>query len=118
MVDLYVDLKQIATSLDKHQLLQIIGAWYLSNEYGVEDFMNDDLEDIDQYIGGTGDLLESIGEVINNIDDEENCDDYEEDNYDSENEDYDDEGYDDDEEDDTQRLIEANRRKNEAYLGL
>lgn len=111
VVDSYVDLKQIATNLDKHQLLQIIGAWYLSNEYGVEDFVNDDLEDIDQYIGDAGNLLESIGEVINNINDEENCDDYEEDNYDSEDENY-------DEEDDTQRLIEANRRKNEAYLGL
>ena len=41
--------------------------------------------------------------------------DYEDDDYD---ENYDNEDYDDDEEDDTQRLIEANRRKNEAYLGL
>lgn len=123
MLDFSVDLKQIAAGLDRHQLLQIIGAWYLENDYGYDD--NDsDLENVDQFIGCTGDLLESIGEVISNIDRQENGDDWEDDCYDDDyDEDYDDDyEYDDDEDDytddETQRLIEANRKKNNEFLGL
>ena len=114
MVDVYVDLKQIATGLDKNDLIKVIAAWYAEHVYGVED-EEDDLANVANYIAEDDDILLSIENTLANLDRQFDEEDYEDDDYD---ENYDNEDYDDDEEDDTQRLIEANRRKNEAYLGL
>ena len=115
MVDVYVDLKQIATGLDKNDLIKVIAAWYAEHVLGVE-AEEDDLSDVADYITEDGDVLLSIENTIANLDrqfgEEE---DYEDDDYD---ENYDNEDYDDDEEDDTQRLTEANRRQHEANVGL
>lgn len=127
MVDLYVDLKQIATGLDKDDLIKVIAAWYAEYEYGVE-VEEDDLADVIDYIDINEDILLSIENTLANLDrqfgEEE---DYEDDDYD---EDYDDDDYDDDDYDDdyddenddidaeTAHLMEINRRKNEEALGL
>lgn len=127
MVDLYVDLKQIATGLDKDDLIKVIAAWYAEYEYGVE-VEEDDLADVIDYIDINEDILLSIENTLANLDrqfgEEE---DYEDDEYDDE---YDDDDYDDDDDDDdyddenddidaeTAHLMEINRRKNEEALGL
>ena len=125
MVDVYVDLKQIATVLDKDDLIKVIAAWYAEHVYGVE-AEEDDLADVANYIAEDDDVLLSIENTLANLDrqfgEEE---DYEDDDYD---EDYD-EDYDDDDDDDyddenddidaeTAHLMEINRRKNEEALGL
>lgn len=125
MVDVYVALKQLATGLDKEDLLKVIAAWYAEYEYGVE-VEEDDLADVIDYIDINEDILLSIENTLANLDrqfgEEE---DYEDDDYD---EDYD-EDYDDDDDDDyddenddidaeTAHLMEINRRKNEEALGL
>ena len=117
MVDVYVDLKQIATGLDKDDLIKVIAAWYAEQAYGVE-AEEDDLADV----------LLSIENTLANLDkqfgEEE---DYEDDEYDDEydDDDYDDDDYDDDYDDEnddidaeTAHLMEINRRKNEEALGL
>ena len=124
MVDIYVDLKQIATGLDKEDLLKVIAAWYAEYEYGVE-VEEDDLADVIDYIDINEDILLSIENTLANLDrqfgEEE---DYEDDDYDEDyDEDYDDDDDDyDDENDDidaeTAHLMEINRRKNEEALGL
>ena len=127
MVDIYVDLKQIATGLDKEDLLKVIAAWYAEYEYGVE-VEEDDLADVIDYIDINEDILLSIENTLANLDrqfgEEE---DYEDDDYDEDyDEDYDDDDYDDDDYDDenddidaeTAHLMEINRRKNEEALGL
>lgn len=127
MVDLYVDLKQIATGLDKDDLIKVIAAWYAEYECGVE-VEEDDLADVIDYIDINEDILLSIENTLANLDrqfgEEE---DYEDDEYDDE---YDDDDYDDDDDDDdyddenddidaeTAHLMEINRRKNEEALGL
>lgn len=89
MVNVYVDLKQIATGLDKDDLIKVIAAWYAEQAYGVE-AEEDDLADVANYIA------------------EDDDDDYDDD-YDDENDDIDAE---------TAHLMEINRRKNEEALGL
>ena len=123
MVDVYVALKQLATGLDKEDLLKVIAAWYAEYEYGVE-AEEDDLADVIDYIDINEDILLSIENTLANIDrqfgEEE---DYEDDDYDEDyDEDYDDDDDYDDENDDidaeTAHLMEINRRKNEEALGL
>lgn len=123
MVDVYVDLKQIATGLDKDDLIKVIAAWYAEYEYGVE-VEEDDLADVIDYIDINEDILLSIENTLANLDrqfgEEE---DYEDDDYDEDyDEDYDDDDDYDDENDDidaeTAHLMEINRRKNEEALGL
>ena len=123
MVDVYVDLKQIATGLDKDDLIKVIAAWYAEQAYGVE-AEEDDLADVENYITEDDDILLSIENTLANLDrqfgEEE---DYEDDDYDEDyDEDYDDDDDYDDENDDidaeTAHLMEINRRKNEEALGL
>ena len=123
MVDVYVDLKQIATGLDKDDLIKVIAAWYAEQAYGVE-AEEDDLADVENYITEDDDVLLSIENTLANLDrqfgEEE---DYEDDDYDEDyDEDYDDDDHYDDENDDidaeTAHLMEINRRKNEEALGL
>ena len=123
MVDVYVDLKQIATGLDKDDLIKVIAAWYAEQVLAVE-VEEDDLADIANYIAEDDDVLLSIENTLANIDrqfgEEE---DYEDDDYDEDyDEDYDDDDdYDDDYDDidaETAHLMEINRRKNEEALGL
>lgn len=123
MVDVYVALKQLATGLDKEDLLKVIAAWYAEYEYGVE-AEEDDLADAIDYIDINEDILLSIENTLANLDrqfgEEE---DYEDDDYDEDyDEDYDDDDDYDDENDDidteTAHLMEINRRKNEEALGL
>ena len=123
MVDVYIALKQLATGLDKEDLLKVIAAWYAEYEYGVE-VEEDDLADVIDYIDINEDILLSIENTLANIDrqfgEEE---DYEDDDYDEDyDEDYDDDDDYDDENDDidaeTAHLMEINRRKNEEALGL
>ena len=118
MVDVYVDLKQIATGLDKDDLIKVIAAWYAEHVYG-EEAEDDDLSDVANYIAEEDDVLLSIENTLANLDrqfgEEE---DYDDDDYDD---DYDDE-YDDDDDygidAETAHLMEINRRKNEEALGL
>ena len=123
MVDVYVDLKQIATGLDKDDLIKVIAAWYTEQVLAVE-VEEDDLSDIANYIAEDDDVLLSIENTLANLDrqfgEEE---DYENDDYDEDyDEDYDDDDDYDDENDDidaeTAHLMEINRRKNEEALGL
>lgn len=122
MVDVYVDLKQIATGLDKDDLIKVIAAWYAEHAYGVE-AEEDDLADVENYIAEDDDVLLSIENTLANLDRQFDEEDYEDDDYDDE---YDDDNYDDDDYDDenddidaeTAHLMEINRRKNEEALGL
>ena len=122
MVDVYVDLKQIATGLDKDDLIKVIAAWYAEQVYGVE-AEEDDLADVENYIAEDDDVLLSIENTLANLDRQFDEEDYEDDDYDDE---YDDDNYDDDDYDDendnidaeTAHLMEINRRKNEEALGL
>lgn len=122
MVDVYVDLKQITTGLDKDDLIKVIAAWYAEQVYGVE-AEEDDLADVENYIAEDDDVLLSIENTLANLDRQFDEEDYEDDDYDDE---YDDDNYDDDDYDDenddidaeTAHLMEINRRKNEEALGL
>lgn len=122
MVDVYVDLKQIATVLDRDDLIKVIAAWYAEHVYGVE-AEEDDLADVANYIAEDDDILLSIENTLANLDRQFDEEDYEDDDYDDE---YDDDNYDDDDYDDenddidaeTAHLMEINRRKNEEALGL
>ena len=121
MVDVYVDLKQIATVLDKDDLVKVIAAWYAEHVYGVEAEEND-LTDVANYIAEDDDILLSIENTLANLDRQFDEEDYEDDDYDDEYDDdeYDDDNYDenDDIDAETAHLIEINRRKNEEALGL
>lgn len=124
-----VSLLRVLEGLSEYDILKVMAGLYLQNEYGV-DFEDDDLETTEEYVETDNDLLINIQNTFANIDrdysDEDNDeDDYEDDDY--ENDDYDEEdnnddywnSYDEDEvDDDTQRLIEENRKKNEIALGL
>ena len=63
MVDVYVDLKQIATGLDKDDLIKVIAAWYAEQAYGVE-AEEDDLADVANYITEDDDVLLSIENTL------------------------------------------------------
>lgn len=124
MVDVYVDLKQLATGLDKDDLVKVIAAWYAEYEYGVE-AEEDDLADVIDYVDTNEDVLLSIENTLANLDRQFNEEeDYEDDNYDDDYEDddydddYEDDDYDDDIDAETARLMEKNRRRNEEALGL
>ena len=82
MVDVYVDLKQIATGLDKDDLIKVIAAWYAEHVYG-EEAEEDDLSDVANYIAEDDDVLLSIENTLANLDrqfgEEE---DYDDDDYD------------------------------------
>lgn len=122
MVDVYVDLKQIATGLDKDDLIKVIAAWYAEHAYGVE-AEEDDLADVENYIAEDDDVLLSIENTLANLDRQFDEEDYEDDDYDDEYDDdnYDDDYYDDENDDidaETAHLMEINRRKNEEALGL
>ena len=126
MVDVYVDLKQIATGLDKDDLIKVIAAWYAEHVYG-EEAEEDDLSDVANYIAEEDDVLLSIENTLANLDrqfgEEE---DYDDDDYDDDYDDEYDDDYDDEYDDDddygidaeTAHLMEINRRKNEEALGL
>lgn len=127
MVDVYVALKQIATGLDKDDLIKVIAAWYAEQMYGAET-EEDNLADIADYIAEDSDFLLSIENTIANIDRQFGKEeDYEDDDYDDEyddnynDDDYNDDDYDDENDDidaETARLMEINRRKNEEALRL
>lgn len=121
MVDVYVDLKQIATVLDKDDLIKVIAAWYAEHVYGVE-AEEDDLADVANYIAEDDNILLSIENTLANLDRQFDEEDYEDDDYDDEYDDdeYDDDNYDENDDIDTEtaHLIEINRRKNEEALGL
>lgn len=121
MVDVYVDLKQIATVLDKDDLIKVIAAWYAEHVYGVE-AEEDNLADVANYIAEDDDILLSIENTLANLDRQFDEEDYEDDDYDDE---YDDDEYDDEYDNDdydidaeTAHLMEINRKKNEEALGL
>ena len=128
-----VSLLKVLEGLSEYDILKVMAGLYLQNEYGVDFEGNDDLETTEEYVETDNDLLINIQNTFANIDrdysDEDNDeDDYENDDYDDyENDDYDEEdnnddywnSYNEDEvDDDTQRLIEENRKKNEIALGL
>lgn len=131
MKEIYVDIKEIANGLEKRDLLKIIAACYIEQEYGCDVCdMDCELENIDEFIEDDGDFLADIENTLANVDreygDEEDWED-EEDDFPSEDyeDDYEDEDYEEDYECDcgtceecTQRKIEENRRRNEEYLGL
>lgn len=123
MVDVYVTLKQIATGLDKDDLIKVIAAWYVKQTYGVE-AEEDDLADVANYIAEDSDFLLSIENTLANLDRQSGEEeDYENDDYDEDyNEDCDDEDdYDNNDiniDAETARLMEINRRKNEEALRL
>ena len=81
MVDVYVDLKQIATGLDKDDLIKVIAAWYAEHVYGVE-AEEDDLADVANYIAEDDDVLLSIENTLANLDRQFDEEDYEDDDYD------------------------------------
>lgn len=134
MKEVYVDIREIASGLEKRDLLKIVAACYLEDEYGYDVCdMEDGLENLDEHTDLGGDFLTAIENTLANIDreygeeeDYDYDDDYEEDEeFPSEEDDYEDEDYEEDYECDcgtceecTQRKIEENRRRNEEYLGL
>lgn len=128
-----VSLLRVLEGLSEYDILKVMAGLYLQNEYDVDFEDDDDLDIIEEYVETDNDLLINIQNTFANIDrdysDEDNDeDDYENDDYDDyENDDYDEEdnnddywnSYNEDEiDDDTQRLIEENRKKNEIALGL
>lgn len=120
-----VSLLKVLEGLSEYDVLKVMAGLYLQNEYGVDFEDNDDLEITEEYVETDKDLLINIQNTFANIDRDYNNEDNDEDDY--ENDDYDEEdndddywnSYDEDEvDDDTQRLIEENRKKNEIALGL
>lgn len=120
-----VSLLKVLEGLSEYDILKVMAGLYLQNEYGVDFEDNDDLETTEEYVETDNDLLINIQNTFANIDRDYNNEDNDEDDY--ENDDYDEEdndddywnSYDEDEvDDDTQRLIEENRKKNEIALGL
>lgn len=131
-----VSLLRVLEGLSEYDILKVMAGLYIQNEYDVDFEDDDDLDIIEEYVETDNDLLINIQNTFANIDrdysDEDNdeddyneesnddCDDYENDDYDEEDN-YDDywNSYNEDEvDDDTQRLIEENRKKNEIALGL
>lgn len=128
-----VSLLKVLEGLSEYDILKVMAGLYLQNEYGVDFEDNDDLETTEEYVETDNDLLINIQNTFANIDrdyndednDEDDCedDDYENDDYDDYDEEDNDEDYwnsynEDEVDDDTQRLIEENRKKNEIALGL
>ena len=130
MIDVYVDLKEIANSLleNKDELLKVIAAVYAEDYYGqsIEQESDENLSEFEGCVENDNeDFLVNIQNTLANVDNmfdedyeedyEEGCEDdcqdqYEEDDFEEEPDSFVDV--------DTLRLMEENRRKNEAALGL
>lgn len=119
-----VSLLDILEGLSNYDITKLVAGAYLADEYGID--LDKDLEDVEEFIETSEDLLTNIQNTFANINREYSEDEDEsDDDYDYEDEDDDDDYWnsDEDEDDDdidseTQRLIEENRRKNEIALGL
>lgn len=140
MREINVSLRDIARAIEgKEDLLKIISAFYLENEYGYEILdMEDDLSDVNDTIRDNESLSIAICNTLAKCDEEYDEEDYDsDDNYDEEDYCEDEEDYCDDEEDEdetfnywenynncncgvcdrcTQKLIEKNRKRNEEVL--
>ena len=124
MLEINVDLKQLVYGLeDREDLLKLLVTAYANDAYGLDiDDMESDLSDINHLVSNEDDdLLINIQNTFANADKE--FGEYEDD----EEEDYEEEDSYWDESDAcecgvcdecTQHLIEENRKKNEAALGL
>ena len=124
MREIAIYLKEIWKGLDEDDIIAIAAAEYITNEYDIE-VDDDDLDDVKSYIDNdrSHNFLTRIENTFANIDREYCEEEDEEDSYWDTDESYDD-GYEDDEYDEdevdneTMRLIEQNRKKNEQVLGL
>ena len=123
MREIAIYLKEIWKGLDEDDIIAIAAAEYITNEYDIE-VDDDDLDDVKSYIDNdrSHNFLTRIENTFANID-REYCEEDEEDSYwdtdESYDDDYEDDEYDEDEVDnETMRLIEQNRKKNEQVLGL
>ena len=125
MREIAIYLKEIWKGLDEDDIIAIAAAEYITNEYDIE-VDDDDLDDVKSYIDNdrSHNFLTRIENTFANID-REYCEEEEdeEDSYwdtdESYDDDYEDDEYDEDEVDnETMRLIEQNRKKNEQVLGL
>lgn len=124
MREIAIYLKEIWKGLDEDDIIAIAAAEYITNEYDIE-VDDDDLDDVKSYIDNdrSHNFLTRIENTFANIDreyceEEDEEDDYW-DTYESYDDDYEDDEYDEDEVDnETMRLIEQNRKKNEQVLGL
>lgn len=123
MLELQVNLSGVLEGLEDNELIKLVAASYVDNEYCVS--LSEDLSEIDQFIDNdwSHDLLTRIQNTFANIDREyEEEDEY----WDNDSDDYEDDDYEDNYENDyesnvddaTMRLIEENRRRNEQALGL
>ena len=135
MIDVYVDLKEIANSLfeNKDELLKVIAAVYAEDYYGqsIEQESDENLSEFEDCVENDNeDFLVNIQNTLANVDNmfdedhEDGCQDqYEEDDYEDDCQDqYEEDDYEEEPDSfvdvDTLRLMEENRRKNEAALGL
>lgn len=125
-MDITISLQKLAEAMSEKDLLKIIGAFYADEAY-CESYLDDDLDWVEEFVDtDSHDILTNIQNTLANIDrcygdeDEDYCEDCCEDECEEYCEDEDDywESYNEDEEDETQRLIEENRRRNEEALGL
>lgn len=124
MREIAIYLKEIWKGLDEDDIIAIAAAEYITNEYDIE-VDDDDLDDVKSYIDNdrSHNFLTRIENTFANIDREYCEEEDEEDSYwdtdESYDDDYEDDEYDEDEVDnETMRLIEQNRKKNEQVLGL
>lgn len=124
MKEIAIYLKDIWKGLNEDDIIAIAAAEYITNEYVVE-VDDDDLDDIKSYIDDdySHNFLTRIENTFANIDREYCEEEDEEDDYwdtdESCDDDYENDEYDEDEVDnETMRLIEQNRKKNEQVLGL
>ena len=124
MREIAIYLKEIWKGLDEDDIIAIAAAEYITNEYDIE-VDDDDLDDVKSYIDNdrSHNFLTRIENTFANID-REYCEEEDEegsywDTDESYDDDYEDDEYDEDEVDnETMRLIEQNRKKNEQVLGL
>lgn len=124
MREIAIYLKEMWKGLDEDDIIAIAAAEYITNEYDIE-VDDDDLDDVKSYIDNdrSHNFLTRIENTFANIDREYCEEEDEEDSYwntdESYDDDYEDDEYDEDEVDnETMRLIEQNRKKNEQVLGL
>lgn len=124
MREIAIYLKEIWKGLDEDDIIAIAAAEYITDEYDIE-VDDDDLDDVKSYIDNdrSHNFLTRIENTFANIDREYCEEEDEEDSYwdtdESYDDDYEDDEYDEDEVDnETMRLIEQNRKKNEQVLGL
>lgn len=126
MIDVYVDLKEIANSLfeNKDELLKVIAAVYAEDYYGqsIEQESDENLSEFEDCVENDNeDFLVNIQNTLANVDnmfDEDYEEDYEDDYQDQYEEDDFEKEPDSFVDVNTLRLMEENRRKNEAALGL